>query len=218
LDLVLKSDTVGTLQAVLASLDKIHIAGVAVHVIGQGVGPVTKSDLMMAVTGSRLVVGFCVDVAARLEAAAKEQSVEVRLYEVIYDLVRDVERIAKGVIPSDPEERVTGQAQVIALFKSSRKGIILGCQVSGGKLARGKRFRVITAMGPVYQGTVESLHVEEHAVKEAGPGQQVGLKIHDFKDAKIGDLVECYEPARADATKIWRPKGGVHWVRASEPA
>jgi translation initiation factor IF-2 len=95
------------------------------------------------------------------------------------------------------------------LFKSSRKGIILGCKVLEGNLALGKNFRVITAMGPVYSGKIGSLHVEKDAVREAKVGQKVGLKISEFNQASIGDLVECYEKLQAEGHVPWQAKGGI---------
>jgi translation initiation factor IF-2 len=213
LEVVLKSDTVGTLDAAARSLEEIRGEGAEVSVIHQGVGAVSKSDLLMALTGSRLVVGFAVDVVPTAEEFAVEKRAEIRLYRVIYDLVEDVRRIARSWGPVKSEERITGQAKVVALFKSSRRGIILGCEVQRGSLALGKRFRVITAMGPTYEGTVESLHIEANPVKEARPGQRVGLKIEGFKDAAVGDLVECFEVVSTGGKDPWSPRGGIRVAR-----
>ena len=109
-------------------------------------------------------------------------------------------------------EIITGKAKVIALFKSSRKGIILGCEVLEGTLSVGKRFRIVSAMGPVYTGKIESLHIQKDRVKEAHPHQQVGLKVIGLKKASIGDLVECFEIARTSGGRIWQPTGGVFRV------
>lgn len=209
LEIVLKSDTVGTLEAVTKALGDIFAEGVDVRLIHSGVGAVTKSDLLMALTGSRLVLGFDVDVLPRVDAFAREQGVEVRLYAVIYHLVRDVEEIARSLVPKTAKEKITGRAKVIALFKSSRKGIILGCEVLEGQIALGKRFRVITAMGPAYVGVVESLKKGANFAKSARLGQQFGLKIRDFKDAKVGDQVECFEDIAPRCGDRWIPRGGM---------
>ena len=214
LQIVVKSDTVGTLAAARESLEAIQAGGAQLDVIQDGIGPVTKSDVEMAATGSRLVIGFGVGILPRVEEIAKTESVEVRLYDVIYHLTRDVAQIVESWLRKPPEERVTGRAKVIALFKSTRKGIILGCEVLEGTLALGRRFRVTSAMGPVYQGTVESLHIEQDTVKEGRVGQQVGLKIRDFKAAKIGDRVECFEETRPDSGKPWAPKGGIQRIHS----
>jgi translation initiation factor IF-2 len=101
---------------------------------------------------------------------------------------------------------------VIALFKSSRKGIILGCKVLSGTLAQGQRFRVVGVMGPMYIGIIESLHIEKDTVNKATRGQQVGLKIRDFKKAKIGDLVESFKPGAQHVQQPWQPKGVISYL------
>ena len=110
------------------------------------------------------------------------------------------------------DEKTTGKAKVIAVFKSTRKGIILGCEVLEGTLALRKNFRLIAAMGPVYSGKIESLHIKNDAVKEARVGQQVGLKISDFNKGNVGDLVECYERTRTERHAHWQAKGGVVFI------
>jgi translation initiation factor IF-2 len=122
-----------------------------------------------------------------------------------------LKEIAGSILSSEKEaERVTGKAKVIALFKSSRKGIILGCEVLEGRLAIHKHFRVVSAMGPVYTGKVESLHIEKDAVNEAKVGQQAGLKISNFNKANIGDWVECFERTPSKVKEAWQPRLGVH--------
>lgn len=208
LEVVVKADTGGTLEAVTHAVNGAGGAAAAeISVIGRSVGDVTKSDLAMAATGSRLVLGFDVGLPARAEAFAKEQGVEVRLYEVVDHLARDVAQIARSLVVPPAAEKLLCTARVVALFKSTRRGIILGCEVLEGKMAVGMRFRVIDVAGPIYEGVVGSLHIERDEVRHAVPGQKVGLKIADFKQARVGDLVECYEPARS-AARPWSPRPG----------
>ena len=209
LEIVLKCDSVGSLEAVISSLKTLENPDVEITPIHSGIGGISKSDLLMALTGSRLVVGFNVALLPKMERLSKEKGVEIRLYEVIYKLTEDLNKVARSLVHHGEEEKITGKAKVIALFKSSRKGTILGCEVLEGILARGKNFRVISAMGPVSSGKIESLHIEKDAVKEAKAGQKVGLKISDFAKAKMGDLVETYEKTRPEASARWHPKGRV---------
>ncbi len=209
LEVVLKCDSIGSVEAVEAILGKLKVSGVAVRIIHSGVGAVSKSDLVMALSGSRLVLGFNVPIMPKLDRWVREHGVEVRLYQVIYKLVEDMKSIAESLVPSEPEERVSGRGRVIALFKSSHRGIILGCQVEEGVVALGSAFRVISAMGPVYTGKIHSLHIEKKAVKEARPGQQVGIKIENFNQARIGDLVECFEIMTSRKRQPWAPVGDV---------
>ncbi len=210
-EVVLKCDSSGSLEAVDSSIETIRIPGVEVETIHSGVGDIIKSDLLLAVTGSRLIVGFNVGIGQKIEQLCKEQGIEVRLYHVIYRLVDDLRKIADSLTARDEEEeKIIGKARVIALFKSGRKDVILGCEVIKGSLIKGRKFRIFSAMGLIHTGKIESLQIEKTAVAEAGLHQQVGLKILKFKKTvKIGDIIECFESARAKDTKAWQPKGGV---------
>jgi translation initiation factor IF-2 len=209
LEIVLKCDSMGTLEAINATINTSTDTRAPIEVIYSDVGSVSESDLKMAFTGSRLIAGFDVDVIPQAKKISQEQGIEIRLYNVIYHLIKDLKEIANNLAPPDEEEIITGEAKVIALFKSSRKGIILGCEVFKGILAKGNKFRVISAMGPVYKGKIETLHIEKNSVKEAKVGQQVGLKLSNFKDVKIGDMVECFKSVKPDRKKVWQPRGGV---------
>jgi translation initiation factor IF-2 len=209
LEVVVKADMVGTMEAVTAGLEAIHVAEVDVKVIQSGVGPVAKSDLLMAQTGNRLVVGFNVDLAPKLIEQMGDFGVEIRLYDTIYRLTEDVESIARSLKATGPEENITGRGKVIATFKGGPKGVIIGCEVTEGRVEVGKHFRVITAMGPAYTGVVDSLQVERTPVKSARVGQQVGIGISGWNRAKIGDLVECFETLSKNAAGRWQPRARV---------
>jgi translation initiation factor IF-2 len=172
------------------------------------VGNITKQDVLMALTGSRLVIGFNVGVAPKLEQWVKEHGVEVRLYDVIYRLAEDLKVIAQSLAPVVTEDKVIGKCEVIATFKSKKGGVILGCEVVEGAVQIGKRFRVVTAMGPVHSSRIESLQVEKQPVKEARAGQHVGVQVSGSTLGKIGDFIECYDeiiPKRAR----WSPTGHI---------
>lgn len=209
LEIVLKCDSTGSIEAVSSSILKISKPGVEIDIINSGVGDVSHSDILMAETGSRLIVGFQTGILRGAEKDLLNYGVELRLYDVIYKLTTDLESIAGSLRSSTgPIEEITGTARVIELFKSTRKGIIIGSEVLTGYLSHGKRFRIISAMGPVYQGKIESMHLEDKEVQKATKGQQVGIKIRDFKNARIGDVVECYRPLKGQREKVWHPEGG----------
>jgi len=209
LEIVLKCDTSGCVEAVSNAISALDLPEVGISLISSGVGAVTKTDIFMAETGSRLIVGFNVGIAPHIDQSASEHNVEIRLYEVIYKLLDDLEAIAQSFLPRESGEEITGNARIIALFKSSRKGIIIGCEVQKGKLALGNSFRILGAMGQVYTGKIESLHIGKDAVTEAVKGQQVGLKILDFKKVAIGDLVESYRSESVKYAKPWQPQGKI---------
>jgi translation initiation factor IF-2 len=209
LSLVVKGDTDGVEEAVCTSLMTNPVPGVALEILHKGVGDIGKNDVMIAADGSRLVVGFNVGVHHGMNELCRELGVEIRLYSVIYQLQQDIAAIAKSLLPRAAEEKILGSARVIALFKSSRKGIILGCQVEQGRLQTGDRFRIISAMGPVYSGVIESLHIERDAVDKATAGRQAGLKVKDFKAVKIGDYVESYRIIPPPSQDKWAPSGKI---------
>jgi translation initiation factor IF-2 len=216
LDVVLKCDTFGSAEAVSAAIMKIDVPGILLRIIHSGVGDVSKSDLLMALTGSRLVLGFNVGVMSKGEQWVKEHGGEVRLYNVIFRLLEDLKQIAQSLMTVRAEERVTARATVIALFKGSHRGSIVGCEVREGLLSTGKHFRIISAMGPIYSGKIESLQIDRRPTREAKAGQQVGIKIEDFDKARVGDLVECYETVREGRSAPWKAGGSIlHLEQAS---
>lgn len=209
LEIVVKCDVSGTEEAVRASLTAIDVSGVEVQVIQSGVGQISKSDVLMAETGSRLVVGFNVDVMPRMTQHIKEHGVEIRLYDTIYRLTEDVRRICEQMVAKPPEEVIVGQAEVIATFKGKRKSQIIGCDIREGVIEVGKDFRIITAMGPAYFGKITSLQIENNSVKSGKAGQQVGIGLADWNKASVGDLVECFETVKPSHGP-WKPKSGIY--------
>jgi translation initiation factor IF-2 len=213
LALVLKTDTAGTEEAIISGLNSFDSSKVSAKIIYAGIGDVSKSDLFMAGNGSRLVEAFNVGLLPRIKESAIESGIEIHIHNVIYKLMDDVKEIARTMAPFEEEERITGRAKVIALFPSDHKAIILGCQVMEGNIAVGKKFRIISDPGMVYAGTIDSLHIESKAVKEASAGQQAGLKVSGFKRAKVNDLVECYEILPVKHRR-WQPRGGTFDMRS----
>jgi len=209
LEIVLKCDVAGTAEAISASLAEIKAPGVEIDLIQTGIGNVSKSDVLMARTGSKLVLGFNVGIAPKLEQEIKEFGIEVRLYDTIYKITEDIRKITQSFIVKEPEEKIIGKAKVIATFKASRKGMIIGCEVYEGAIEAGKDFRVITAMGPAYFGKITSLQIEKQSVRAGKSGQQVGIMLEGWNKAKIGDLVECYESLPSKGGGPWKPSSGV---------
>lgn len=207
LEVVLKADSVGSMDALLKAVSEITLPEVDISIIHSSIGDINKSDLLLAETGSRLVLGFQVELLPELESSLREHRVEARLYTVIYSVTDDIKAIAETIVPPASEDEIIGSAKVIALFKSTRKGIIIGCEVLRGHLAVGQHFRIITAMGPVYSGHIESIHVEDKAIQKAVQGQRVGIKIKDFNKVRVGDLAESFRPLRRPPA--WVPEGRV---------
>jgi translation initiation factor IF-2 len=209
LEIVLKCDVAGTAEAIGASLSEIEVPGVQINLIQIGIGKVSKSDVLMARTGSKLVIGFNIDIMPKLKQEIKEFGVEVRLYDTIYKLTEDVRKIAQSFNITPPEEKITGKAKIIATFKPGPKGLVIGCEVLEGAIELGKEFRVITAMGPAYSGKITSLQIEKQNVRSGKPGQQVGIKLVGWKKARVDDLVECFETLKPKGGGRWKPRSGV---------
>ena len=210
LEIVLKCESSGSLEAVKQAILDAAPEGVEIIVFHTGIGDVNKSDIFMAESGSRLIIGYDVDIIHNIEPLLSDHGIEVRLYDVIYRLSEDVRNIADSLVSGEDvqSKSITGKAKVIALFKSSRKGIILGCEVEEGHLlAHGDQFQVIAAMGPVYSGKIESLHIKNDAVQVARIGQQVGLKIKNFKQVSVGDIVESFRITSKKKKSSWHPQG-----------
>ena len=212
LELVIKCEVVGVIDAIVAAIADIKIDGVQFSVIHSGVGPISKSDLLMALTGSKLVLGFEVDMMPKLDQFVRENGLEVRLYKIIYHLIEDLRKIGRSLLPTEPKEETVGRAKVIALFKSSPGDSIIGCEILDGSFEVGKNFRVVSAMGPIYTGKIESLQIEKESVNKVKAGRQVGIKIHGFNKAKIGDLVESFRVTVPKDSFTWSPKGDVVYV------
>jgi translation initiation factor IF-2 len=214
IEIVLKCDTMGSVEAVSALLANLKVSEAQIKVIHSGVGNISKQDLLMALTGGRLVIGFNVGVALKLQQWVKEHGVEVRLYEVIYKLADDLKAIAQSLAPVETEEKVTGKCEVIATFKSKKGGVILGCEVVEGTVQVGKHFRVVTAMGPAYSARIESLQVDKQPVKEARAGQQVGVQVSGSTHGKVGDFIECFDVTPPKKT-AWTPRGKIMHLESS---
>jgi translation initiation factor IF-2 len=209
LEIVLKCDSAGSVETVTDAIYRMVVPQVRFAVISSGVGAVSRSDILMAETASRLIVGFQVGPAAGLEKVLRERNVEVRLYDVIYRLTDDLKALAESITAVVPEEEITGSGKVVALFKSGRRDIIIGCEVVSGHIAAGQHFRIISDMGPVYAGIIASLHIGDKEVQKATPGQKAGIKIINFKGAKSGDIVESYKPMPRGKPTAWQPSGRI---------
>lgn len=208
LEIVLKCGTDGSRAAIEKALREKRPERLEVAIVHSGVGEVNKNDILLAATASRLIVGFEVGVNPHLDEELRKNEVEVRLYRVIYRLIDDLLALEGSLVAGPAAEQIIGQAKVVALFKGRRHGTILGCQVNSGRLAVGERFRLIGAMGPIYEGRIESLHIEKETVRAAVAPQQVGLQIHDFQRATVGDLIESYRPG-PPPPPVWQPNAGV---------
>jgi translation initiation factor IF-2 len=193
LKIVLKADTQGTLEALDASLQKLSTDKVKVTIIRKGIGAITESDVMLASASEAIVIGFNVKPTSQAKETAKQEGVDIRFYDVIYHLLEDIKKAMEGLLEPVYEEVITGVAEVRATFKVPKVGIVAGCYVKEGVISRNNKVRVIRDGVVVFTGGIASLKRFKEDVKEVQAGYECGLKIENFNDVKVGDIIEAFE-------------------------
>src|SRR5205823_13402183 len=214
LNLVLKGDVVGSVEAAISELAKIQHPEVRVNVIHQGVGGITENDIMLASAANAMVVGFNVRPNAEARALAEREGVEIRTYRVIYQLTEDIQQALVGMLKPVTEESTLGEAEVRQLFRSSRVGTIAGCYVTSGLIRRGARCRVLREGAVVYDTTIDQLRRFKDDVREVQEGFECGAHLENFNDVKEGDVLEAYEVRQIERTDLAVPAGAT----AGEPS
>lgn len=190
--IILKADVQGSAEAVKDALERIDVEGIRVNVIRATVGAISESDVMLASASKGIIYGFNVRPSAQIRNKAKEEGVDIRLHNIIYKAVEEMEAAMKGMLAPVFEEQILGQAEVRQLFKVSKIGTIAGCMVTDGKLVRDASVRLIRDGVVVYEGKLGSLRRFENDVKEVREGYDCGLTIVNFNDIKVGDIIEAY--------------------------
>jgi translation initiation factor IF-2 len=198
LSLVVKTDAQGTLEAVLAALQKIEDPVVAIKIVGQGVGAVSDADLLLASVSSAIIVTFNLKATPAQVAAAERAKVEVRYYDVIYKLTEDVERAAKGLREPTYRQIREGRVEVITPIKIPRTGIIAGSRVVEGKVSRGGWVKLFRGRDMIHEGRINSLKHFKEDVREMVAGQECGIGLEGWEDFQPGDVMETYRLEREE--------------------
>lgn len=192
LNIILKADVQGSVEAIKGSLAKINVEGVNVSVVHATAGNINDSDIKLAQASNAIIIGFGIRPNAATNDSAKSAGIEIRCYDIIYELLDDIEKAMKGLLEPVFAEKVIGEAEVKSLFKASKVGTIAGCMVTSGQLERNARARVIRDGVVVYTGELSSLKRFKDDVKEVRAGFECGLTITNFNDIKEGDLIEAF--------------------------
>ena len=192
LNIIVKADVNGTAEAVKSSLVKIDVEGARVNVIRSTVGAISESDILLASASKAIIYGFNVRPDANVRRKADEEGVEIRLHQVIYKMVEEIEAAMKGMLAPEMEEVVTGQAEIRHIYKVSKIGNIAGCYVTDGSIKRDCGIRLIREGIIVYEGKLASLKRFKDDAKEVNQGYECGLTIENYNDIKEGDIVEGY--------------------------
>ncbi|MBD0348838.1 MAG: translation initiation factor IF-2, partial [Thermoleophilia bacterium] len=202
LNLVVKGDVDGSVEAVVSELYKIQHPEVRVNVIHTGVGGISESDVMLAAASQALVVGFNVRPNAEARSLAEREGVDIRTYRVIYQLTQDIEQALVGMLRPEEVEETLGEVEVRETFRASRVGTIAGCYVRSGFVRRGSRARIVRDGTVVYETTVDSLKRFRDDVREVAEGFECGLHLAGFDDVKVGDVLEIYETRQIERTDL----------------
>jgi translation initiation factor IF-2 len=192
LNLIIKADVQGSVEAAEGELQKISHPEVAVRVIHSGVGGITASDVNLAAASNAIVVGFNVRPNAEARQLAEREGVDIRTYRVIYQLTEDIQRALIGMLAPEQVEEVMGEVEVRKLFKVSRLGTIAGCMVTSGVVQRGAQVRVVRDGTIVHESRIDSLKRFQDDAREVTQGFECGLTIEGYNDLKEGDVLEVY--------------------------
>lgn len=200
LDIIIKSDVRGSGEAIAQSLEKIPSDKVKCNVVANSVGAISENDVMLAAASNAILVGFHVRVNPGVNDLAKRQGVEIRLYNIIYELLEDITDALAGKLEPEKREVALGEAKILQIFNLSKGGKICGCMVESGSVKVGSKARVFRNNELIYNGEVASLKRFQDNVKEVKAGLECGIKLDNFTDFEEGDLIEIFEIELKKAT------------------
>ena len=192
LRLVIKADVQGSLEPIKTSLHDLDTSAISVHILDSGTGNISESDVMLASASDAIVVGFNVTADAAAKRLAETEGVSIRLYQVIYRLIDDIEKALKGMLEPEYREITVGKAVVRAVFRITKVGNIAGCKVIDGEIRRNGKARVLREGKSIHQSELNSLKREKDDAKEVRQGFECGIGIKGFNDFEEGDIIECY--------------------------
>src|SRR5712672_1352712 len=190
--LIIKADVQGSLEAILGSLDKLGTDEVTARILHAGVGGITESDVTLSESSGAAIIGFNVRAHKEAAAAAKRNGIEIRYYNIIYDLVDDVKKAMSGLLAPTLRETMLGNALILEVFNISKVGKVAGCRVTDGTVERGANVRLIRDNVVVHEGKLSTLKRFKDEVKEVQSGQECGMAFENYGDMRVGDVIECY--------------------------
>ncbi|HEX6763776.1 MAG TPA: EF-Tu/IF-2/RF-3 family GTPase, partial [Gaiellaceae bacterium] len=208
LNIVLKGDVQGSVEAIVGELQKIRHSEVQVNVIHTGVGAITENDVNLAAASNAMVIGFNVRPAAEVRAAADRQGIEIRLYRVIYQLTEEIEQALVGLLSPVETEAIIGEVEVRALFRVSRLGTIAGCMVTSGIVRRGANIRIFREGTRIHETTVAQLKRFKDDAREVSEGFECGILLDGFNDLREGDVFEVFETREVERTSLDESSSG----------
>ncbi|MDY9917333.1 MAG: translation initiation factor IF-2 [Proteiniphilum sp.] len=193
LNIIVKGDVDGSVEALSDSLIRLSTEEIQVNVIHKAAGQISESDVSLAAVSDAIIIGFQVRPSLGARKEAEKEGVDIRLYSIIYDAIEEVKAAMEGMLSPDIKEEITGNVEVLEVFKISKVGTVAGCMVRDGKIKRSSRIRLIRDGIVIFTGELESLKRFKEDVKEVTSGYECGVTIRNFNDIKVGDVVEAYE-------------------------
>ncbi|MGH6768223.1 MAG: translation initiation factor IF-2, partial [Xanthobacteraceae bacterium] len=190
--LLIKTDVQGSLEAITGALDKLGTEEVAARMLHAGVGGISESDVRLAEASNAAIIGFNVRANKEAQEAAERAGIEIRYYNIIYNLVDDVKAAMSGLLAPTVRETTLGNAQILEIFKVSKVGNIAGCRVTDGTVERGANVRLIRDNVVVHEGKLSQLKRFKDDAREVLAGQECGMAFENYQDMKVGDVIECY--------------------------
>ena len=190
--ILIKGDVQGSVEAIVQALDKLGTEEVAAQVMHAGVGGITESDVSLAAASEAPIIGFNVRANAQARAAAEREGIEIRYYNIIYDLVDDIKAAMSGLLSPERRETFLGNAEILEVFNISKVGKVAGCRVTDGKVERGASVRLIRDNVVIHEGKLSTLKRFKDEVREVPAGQECGMAFEKYEDMRAGDVIECY--------------------------
>jgi len=192
LNLILKADVHGSIEALKESLSNLSNEEVKINVVHGATGTITESDITLATVSNAIIVGFNVRPSSKIQELAAEEHVDIRYHNVIYDVIKEIRDAILGLMSSTFEDRTLGWADVRDTFHVPKIGTIAGCYVTDGKFERGEKIRLVRDGIVIYDGKISSLRRFKDDVKEVQSGYECGIGVENFNDIKVNDTLECY--------------------------
>jgi translation initiation factor IF-2 len=192
LNIILKGDVQGSVQAITEALENLSTSQIKLKVIHGAVGAITETDVLLASSSNAVIIGFGIRPEPKAAALAEREKIEIKLFTIIYELIDNVQDLMKGILKPTYEEVILGRAEVRETFHISKIGTIAGSYVQEGTIPRGSKVRLLRDNVVVYEGKISTLKRFKNDVKEVQNGYECGIKIENFNDIKQGDIIECY--------------------------
>jgi translation initiation factor IF-2 len=190
--LVIKGDVQGSVEAIIGALEKLGTDEVAARVLHSGVGGISESDVTLANASGAVLIGFNVRAHKEARDAAERANLEIRYYNIIYDLVDDVKKAMSGLLSPTLREAMLGNAEILEVFNITKVGKVAGCRITDGHVERGANVRLIRDNVVIHEGKLKTLKRFKDEVKEVQTGQECGMAFENYEDMRAGDIIECY--------------------------